>query len=180
MATNENDILSVFFATGVYQRGDVQYTVTPAMDIQVASNFERFLYYHMNGDSERLKGFMREFAESGTASIAAPPTEDFSATAVSVADTVQTIRATYQDSGYVADPHTAVGLAAAQRLGVNGTRICLATAHPAKFPETVNEAVGAVVARHPALEELKGLESRTTRVPATVEAIKSYIERHTG
>jgi threonine synthase len=178
VATNENDILSVFFATGKYQRGDVRFTVTPAMDIQVASNFERFLYYHMGGDTARLRGFMNEFAERGEVSIAAPSSEDFAATAVSVADTVQAIRSTYQTYGYVADPHTAVGLAAAARFEARGTRICLATAHPAKFPETVNEAVGADVARHPALQALEGRESHTTRLPATVEAVKSFIEKH--
>ncbi len=178
VATNENDILSVFFATGRYERGDVRFTVTPAMDIQVASNFERFLYYHMGSDAERLKRFMAEFAESGKVSIAAPGSEDFAATAVSVAETVEAIRSTYQTCGYVADPHTAVGLAAAGRFETQGTRICLATAHPAKFPETVNAAVGADVARHPALQALQGRESRTTQLPASVAAIKSFIVQH--
>ncbi|MDH3642887.1 MAG: threonine synthase [Gammaproteobacteria bacterium] len=178
LATNENDILSVFFASGTYQRGDVRFTVTPAMDIQVASNFERFLYYHMDGDSERLKRFMAEFSDCGKVTIEAPSSTEFAATAVSVDETVDAIRSTYQSCGYIADPHTAVGLAAAQRFTVSGTKICLATAHPAKFPETVNQAVGAEVARHAALQALEGRESRTTRVPATVEAIKAFIDAH--
>jgi len=178
VATNENDILSVFFTTGRYERGDVRFTVTPAMDIQVASNFERFLYYHMDGDTERLKRFMAEFARSGKVQVPPPSTEDFLATAVTVADTVAAIRSAYQGSGYVADPHTAVGLAAAQRFPAIGSRICLATAHPAKFPETVNQAVGADVARHPRLQALEGRESRTTQVPASVEAIKAFIRDH--
>jgi threonine synthase len=179
LATNENDILSVFFATGTYQRGDVRFTVTPAMDIQVASNFERFLYYYMDEDSERLSVFMDEFAQHGTVSIDPPELADFQATSVSVPETIQAIQNAYQTCGYVADPHTAVGLAAAGRFANSGTRICLATAHPAKFPETVNEAVGAEVARHPSLDALAGLESRTTRLPATIEAVKAYIEQHT-
>ncbi len=89
---------------------------------------------------------------------------------------MEAIRATYSEFGYVADPHTAVGIAAAGRFPAGGTKICLATAHPAKFPETVNQAVGAEVAVHPALEALSGLESRTTRIPATVEAVKEAIQ----
>ena len=178
VATNENDILSMFFATGTYQRSDVRFTVTPAMDIQVASNFERFLYYHMDADAPRLKRFMTEFAESGKVAIEPPGSEDFAATAVSVADTVETIRQTYLKCGYIADPHTAVGLAAAGRFQTNGTVICLATAHPAKFPETVNAAIGAEVALHPALQALEGRESRTTHLPASIDAIKAFIVNH--
>ena len=86
-------------------------------------------------------------------------------------------------SSYVCNASTAkvefpkaVGIAAAGRFPAGGTKICLATAHPAKFPETVNQAVGAEVAVHPALEALSGLESRTTRIPATVEAVKEAIQ----
>jgi threonine synthase len=115
LATNDNDILSVFFDTGEYQRGDVRYTVTPAMDIQVASNFERYLYYLLEEDSERLGAFMNDFAVDGRAVLERPPgTVDFAATAVNVAETLATIKQTFQAHGYVADPHTAVGLAAAR------------------------------------------------------------------
>ena len=72
VATNENDILAKFFASGRYRRGEVRFTVSPAMDIQVASNFERFLYYHLDGDSEALKAFMADFQASGGSEVAAP------------------------------------------------------------------------------------------------------------
>ncbi|MAT83522.1 MAG: threonine synthase [Gammaproteobacteria bacterium] len=179
LATNENDILSKFFATGEYQRGEVRFTVTPAMDIQVASNFERYLYYLMNGDSARLRAFMQDFATTGRAVLdAAPGTDDFFATAVDVEDTLATIRRLYDAYGYVADPHTAVGIAAAERFPTDGPVICLATAHPAKFPESVDKAVGSAVARHPRLEGLRGLESRRTEIPATLDAVKDFIAAH--
>jgi threonine synthase len=179
LATNENDILSVFFATGRYQRGAVRFTVTPAMDIQVASNFERYLYYLMGEDSERLCGFMAEFARHGCASVDAPPgTTDFAATAVTVDATLAAIRGAYAEHGYVVDPHTAVGLAAAERFPSNGPVVCLATAHPAKFPDSVNEAVGADVACHPALEGLRELATRRTEIPATLDAVKDFIAAH--
>ena len=176
LATNENDILAQFFESGVYERGEVRYTISPAMDIQVASNFERFLYYHLGCDSEALKKFMADFTNSGRAALATPlDTEDFLATAVDVDDTLSAIRNVYRNSGYVADPHTAVGLAAAERFALETPLVCLATAHPAKFPEAVNKAVGSDVAHHPALERLRDKKSRTTNVRADVEQIKDVI-----
>jgi threonine synthase len=177
LATNENDILSVFFATGEYRRGDVRFTVTPAMDIQVASNFERYLYYLMDGDSARLRNFMETFAATGRAALDAPPGfADFGATAVDVKDTLATIRSVYREYGYVADPHTAVGLAAAQRFSSRGVKVCLATAHPAKFPDSVDDAVGSDVARHDTLEALRGLPSRRTRMPPTLDAVRDFLD----
>lgn len=179
LATNENDILSVFFETGEYRRGDVRYTITPAMDIQVASNFERYLYYLVGEDSARLRAFMAEFAATGRAAVDLPPgTGDFAATAVNVDDTREAIARAYRDHGYLADPHTAVGLAAAGRFPARGPLVCLATAHAAKFPEAVNEAVGADVARHPALEALRGLPARCTGIPASLDAVREFIAAH--
>lgn len=179
LATNENDILSRFFATGDYRRGDVRYTITPSMDIQVASNFERYLYYLLDQDCERLCAFMAGFAADGHASIGAPPgTRDFAAVAVDVAGTRDAIRGAYRAHGYVADPHTAVGLAAAAQLQVDGPKVCLATAHPAKFPEAVNEAVGADLAHHERLEALRGLETRRSGIGADLDALKAFIAEH--
>ena len=178
VATNENDILSEFFNTGTYRRGEVRYTSSPAMDIQVASNFERFLYYHLDGDSARLRAFMAEFAETGTATVARPGDDEFLATAVSVEDTAATIKRVYEQWDYVVDPHTAVGMAAAERFAVSGTKVCLATAHPAKFPETVDAAVGAHRATHERLQGLADKPSRSATIDATVEAVADYIKAH--
>ena len=178
VATNENDILSEFFNTGTYRRGEVRYTTSPAMDIQVASNFERFLYYHLGEDGDAVCRFMREFAQSGSVTIAPPGSGDFLATSVSVSETNESIRETFERWNYVVDPHTAVGLAAAHRFTMDGTKICFATAHPAKFPETVDAVVGAGGATHPRLQELSGKASRSTPIDATVEAVSSYIKTH--
>jgi len=166
---------------GRYQRGDVHYTIAPSMDIQVASNFERYLYYHLGEDSKRLRAFMEAFARTGSASLdgaAGPVSNELIATAVDEAETLATIKRIYERNGYVADPHTAIGLAAAERFETSGTKICIATAHPAKFPESVNRAIGKPVARHPTLEALAGLESRRTVIPATLEAVRGYLEQH--
>ncbi|MDA1075406.1 MAG: threonine synthase [Proteobacteria bacterium] len=179
LATNENDILSEFFRTGVYQRGEVHYTISPAMDIQVASNFERYLYYHLDGDSSALKTFMNDFMSTGRASVSVLPSADtFLSTAVNTRDTLAGIREVYEQYGYLADPHTAVGLVAAQRFSEasNGVDLfCIATAHPAKFPESVDQVAGEGVARHPSLERLKNLPARKVVIPADVEVIKEQI-----
>ncbi|MEM1232313.1 MAG: threonine synthase [Pseudomonadota bacterium] len=176
LATNENDILARFFASGRYERGDVRFTVTPAMDIQVASNFERYLYYHLGQDDAALRGFMAEFAQSGSAALSqVPADEGLAATAVGAADTLAAIRSIHERFGYIADPHTAVGLAAAADLPRTGPMVCVATAHPAKFPESVDEAVGAPLARHPRLEALRALPSRCESLPASVDALKAYV-----
>jgi threonine synthase len=181
VATNANDILSVFFQTGRYERGDVHFTISPSMDIQVASNFERYLYYHFDGDSARLREFMESFAGSGCAVLDAPPgRDDFLATAVSEAETLAAISRMHADYGYVIDPHTAVGVAAAERFDVAGVKVCIATAHPAKFPESVTRVLPGVSVTHPTLQRLERLESRTTRVPADVEAIRTFIAEHTA
>ena len=93
VATNENDILARFFATGEYARGDVHFTLSPAMDIQVASNFERFLYYYFDKDTARLRDFMSVFQSTGRASVDAPPSSDIIlATSVDAQQTLAAIR----------------------------------------------------------------------------------------
>jgi threonine synthase len=179
-ATNENDILSVFFNTGVYRRGAVHYTISPSMDIQVASNFERFLFLRMNRDSARLRAFMESFARSGEGALAdgAPIDAHIVATAVSTDETLATIRDVYQRNNYVVDPHTAVGIAAAKRFAATGPMVCLATAHPAKFPESVDTALGRALARHPRIDALTGAQTRRTVLPASVAAVRDFVEAH--
>ena len=179
-ATNENDILSVFFNTGVYRRGRVHQTISPSMDIQVASNFERFLYLRMGRDSARLCAFMDSFAKYGEAKLegAVPVDPNIVATAVDTRETMQTIADVYKRGGYVADPHTAVGIAASKRFRVEGPMVCLATAHPAKFPESVDSAIGKPLARHPRLDLLEGAQTRRTVLPARVDAVRAFVAAH--
>ena len=86
----------------------------------------------------------------------------------------------YQQTGYLLDPHTAIGVKASRVTCRSNAvpRVCLATAHPAKFPESVDEAVGKPVARHPALEALKGAPTRKTTLPADVNAVRDFVSRH--
>ena len=180
LATNDNDILARFFQTGVYRRGAVQRTLSPSMDIQVASNFERFVFLRLGRNAARVRAFMAAFAETGEARLPAGerPAADVDAIAIDTATTVRTIREVHAATGTIVDPHTAVGIAAAQRLapGEDGAPapICIAAAHPAKFPAVVRDAVGQV-AEHPALTTLKPADARRTVLPADPAAVKRYL-----
>ena len=180
LATNDNDILARFFQTGVYRRGPVRRTLSPSMDIQVASNFERFAYLRSGRDPARVKAFMADFAASGEARIddGAPVAPGISAAAVDADETLATMRELHAVHGYLPDPHTAVGIAAARRLAGagGGPVICLAAAHPAKFPQAVAQAVGeANVATHPTLAALADAPQRKVELPAELPAVADYI-----
>jgi threonine synthase len=111
------------------------------MDIQVSSNLERLLFELLHRDGARTTELMLRFRELG--SVEAPRDSTFSAAAVNDDETLEVIRDTYERYGYLVDPHTAVGIGAARRVGWEGERIiCLATAHPAKFPDAVRKATG--------------------------------------
>ena len=185
VATNENDILARFFETGEYARGEVKFTLSPAMDIQVASNFERFLYYVLDRDPARLRDFMHQFQSQGVATLGdtwpGAQAFGFKATAVDTQTTLAAVRDVYENYDYVLDPHTAVGVAAAQMMATNisGKIVCIATAHPAKFPEAVQQALPNVTPTHPRLSQLNGLAERKVVLPADVVAIKAYLRANT-
>ena len=180
LATNENDILTTFFNTGCYRRGQVHFTITPAMDIQVASNFERFLYYRLGEDGETVKSFMQSFAGEGQANVAidGPVSDLIEAISIDTDATLDAMCEVYERHGYVIDPHTAVGVAAANRMSHESRVVCLATAHPAKFPESVERALKGVSATHPSLQKLERAPTRREVLPASEDAVKRFISEH--
>jgi threonine synthase len=182
LATNENDILSRFFNTGEYKQGAVHSTISPSMDIQVASNFERYLYYRTGADALVLREIMAGFSTSGR--LAVTPLPDgriddlISAGSANTAETKAIIRKFHKDYGYLLDPHTAVGVHVAEQHRHKGEpMICLATAHPAKFSEAIETATGQDLAHHPILDALNDLPTRCTVLPATKESVRNHIER---
>ncbi|MCY2929027.1 MAG: threonine synthase, partial [Planctomycetota bacterium] len=186
LATNENDILSRFFNTGLYTCGPVAATLSPAMDIQVASNFERYLYYRCGSDPARLRGLMDAFAATGM--LAVEPGDDgqvdgaFFAGVGDTAGSLAAIRKYHERYGYVLDPHTAVGVCVAESAGLAGDpMICLSTAHPAKFPDAIEQATGRPgLARHPSLDALRGLPTRCQALPNDPDAVRAFIVQHAG
>lgn len=147
IATNTNDILTRALETGRYEVGSVAPTISPSMDIQVSSNFERLLFEALGRDAEGLERLMSGLAQSGSFTIPEPALavirSKFRAGRAGEDETLATIRTTQERAGYLLDPHTAVGVSvAAPLLGGREPVVTLATAHPAKFPAAVKAATG--------------------------------------
>ena len=151
IATNENDILSRTLATGRYTMADVRATITPSMDIQISSNFERLLFEAVNRDPDTVAELLGRLKSEGGYALPDAARDyvatRFEAGSADQAQTRETIARVFAEAGYVADPHTAVAIRVAEDFA-HGTApvVILATAHPAKFPETVEAATGRVPA----------------------------------
>ncbi len=169
VATNDNDILARFFQNGIYQRGPAVNTLAPAMDIQVASNFERYLFYRLG---EGLTPAMEQFARTGRLEVRGgdPLFESGSA---SRQDILATIRNVHERHGKLIDPHTAAGVAVASRLKRDEPLVCLATADPIKFPEAVREALGREVSFE--RDNYEGRPTRCQTMPAEADALRRFI-----
>ena len=183
LATNENNILTRFVQSGDYSMGDVVATYSPSMDIQVASNFERYLYYLYGEDAPSVREAMRVFQREGRLHFSEEERKraqaDFVSASVSQEETLDTIRKFHREEGYLLDPHTAVGVKAGLRCPEDHLPlICLATAHPAKFGEAVKRAIGADPELPPPLAGLQSRPARCAILPAGVDAVKAYIETH--
>ncbi len=180
LATNSNDILARFFNSGVYERGPVNFTHSPAMDIQVSSNFERYLYYKCDENPTKLSEFMQGFADTGRAEMRFNSSRFdpvFRAASVSDEETRNTIKRYFDSHQYVVDPHTAVGLSVAARFRDDTVPLlALSTAHPAKFEDVMANALPGSAITHPTLEALKGLPTRKKLLDAHVAEIKLLIE----
>jgi threonine synthase len=142
LATNENNILERFVREGVYEPGDFRGTYSPSMDIQVASNFERYLFYLYGEDAQAVTSMMQELKETGRIVIPADKLlivqSDFEAYSVENEESLNIISSYYEQYNYLLDPHTACGVAASDKLtGDSEVTISLATAHPAKFDESI-------------------------------------------
>jgi threonine synthase len=167
IATNANDIMARALNEGVYASGAAHATLSPSMDIQVASNFERALFEAAGRDADWTAAAMSDFAR--TRKLVLPPAileslrARYSAFASDDAETRGAIGAVYNRTGRIIDPHTAVGVAAAMKMGPLQNQkppspvVVLSTAHPAKFPDAVSAAIGKPPAVPP---RLAGLEQR--------------------
>lgn len=174
VATNQNDILFRLFTTGEYRIDAVAPSLAPSMDIQVASNFERFLFYTLDSDAARVREVMDAFKRTGKWCFDRFDAGCFTASRCDDSEIPGLIRKVYDKFGYIVDPHTACGF---RDLSARRPSCVLATASPAKFPETIRSAIG-VEPTHPALEALKALPLRKHRMRAEPAAIKAFIDKH--
>jgi threonine synthase len=180
VATNANDILAQAFQTGRYARGMVRPTISPAMDIQSASNFERLYFEAVGRDATETARAFQAFAKTGA--IELPPQafaamrDLFSGRSIDETETQRTIVATLNETGELIDPHTAVAVAAQGRArDLPDPVVIMATAHPAKFPEAVAQAAGVTPQLPRGAAGLAGKPERFDRLPAEAETIKAYV-----
>jgi len=183
LATNENNLLTRFVTRGDYSVSKVVPTSSPSMDIQVASNFERYLYYLYDCNPDRTRKDFEQFSQSGKLrfdeNILHTIQQDFTSKSVNEEETLGTIRKFYEDHNYLLDPHTAVGVSAAQACASPDIPVvCLATAHPAKFGAAVTKAIGKAPELPPGLKGLEDKENRCEVLDPEVRVVQDYIARH--
>ena len=190
LATNENDVLDEFFRTGRYRvrpASQVAQTSSPSMDISKASNFERFVFDLVGRDAAMVTRLWStvdaggEFNLAGTPYFANVKEYAFVSGSSTHADRLATIRRVYQDYGVMIDTHTADGLKVGLEHRQPGVPlVCLETALPVKFAETIREALGRDPDYPPGCENLESLPQRFEVMDADADAVKAYIARHTG
>jgi threonine synthase len=182
VATNENDILARTLATGRYELRAVTPTQSPSMDIQISSNFERLLFEAAHRDADTVRNYMARLKQSGAFDLAESHlTEigaDFDASTADESATRAEIARTYRETGYILDPHSAVGVSAARKaLAENHLTpvIALGTAHPAKFPDAVMQATGVKPALPARLAAIMQGRERFDVLPNDLATVADYI-----
>jgi threonine synthase len=182
VATNANDILSRFFETGDMSTAGVVPTLSPSMDIQVSSNFERLLFELLGGDGAAVASAVTRFRAEGRL----PLPKDawraartlFASHREDDAGTLAAIGAEWRASGEILDPHTAIAVAAARAHGCHAgvPMVALSTAHPAKFPDAVERATGHRLGLPARLADLHEREERLTALPNDLKAVQEFIK----
>jgi threonine synthase len=145
VATNQNDILHRAISNGAYTVENVSETISPSMDIQIASNFERLIYDLNNQSDEKTIEVMKDIKEKGKYLIDKQNLEkinaDFLSSRMDQADILNTIKTIYEKFNIVLDPHSAIGYGAFDKVNLKGNNVVLATAHPCKFPDAIEKAI---------------------------------------
>ena len=186
VGSNSNDILTRWLASGVMEQQGVHPTNSPSMDIQVSSNTERLLFELFERNAPMLADRMTEFRAEGRVDTGdtrlAAVTEVFDGASFDDEATRAEIRRTYDETGIILDPHTAVGVAAARqcRRDPSVPMICLATAHPAKFPDAVEQAIGIRPELPEHLADLFDRAERFDHLPGDVAQIQAYVKSVIG
>lgn len=183
IATNDNDILARTLETGEYRTSGVVVTTSPSMDIQVSSNFERLLFEASERDATAVRRYMAGLRQSGAFSIDPPALgrirEEFDAGRAKMAQTAETIRNTLTASSYLLDPHTATAMHVAGSQAQTGApMVVLATAHPAKFPQAVEDACGVRPDLPSWLAPIMEKEEKYTVLPSNLKMVEDHVARH--
>ena len=182
IATNKNDILSRFINHNAYNKETLMPSLSPSMDIQISSNFERLLFHAHNDDSNNIKKLMQNFKNTGQLSINTDIYHDitskFLASSCSDEETCKIMQEIYKTNQMVIDPHTATAVKSAQDFihKVESPMVILSTAHPEKFPKALEAANLKLEIQHPALNNLLDKEERFTILENSANAVIDYIK----
>ncbi|MDQ2151689.1 threonine synthase [Alcaligenaceae bacterium C4P045] len=187
LATNENNVLEEFFRTGIYRprtAAQTYATSSPSMDISRASNFERFIFELVDRDAAQVRDLWAQLASQGFFDLSHRLSDiqgmyGFAAGVSSHADRIATIKSVYDATGVLIDPHTADGVKVAREFVEPGIpMLVLETALPAKFSETIEEALGHPAAPPAALANLESLPQRVDVLDCTIESVREYLVKH--
>ena len=181
VATNQNDIMHRAISNGKYEAEEVFETNSPSMDIQIASNFER-LIYDLNGfDDNETQKIMTGIKEEGKYFIPEDKMKkierDFLSASISESKVSDIIKAVHNKHDIVLDPHSAIGFGALKKVNINGNNIILATAHPCKFPDTIDKSIGIKPSLPDELEYIMKEKENYDIIPNNIIKTKQYIKK---
>ena len=179
VATNQNDILHRAISKGKYETNSVVETLSPSMDIQVASNFERLIYDVNAQSADKTNKIMEEIKIKKKYLIEKKELtkikEDFLSESVSEEELLFCIKKVYENYKIIIDPHTAVGLRALEKINLNGKNVVLSTAHPCKFPEAINKAINVKSELPNELNYILDEKENFVVIQSDIEEVKKYI-----
>ena len=178
VATNENDILHRAISKGDYVSKKVKETLSPSMDIQLASNFERLIYYVNNSDSDITVDIMKKIKQNSyhiEKNNLETIQKDFVSESCSEQETLDIIKNNFKDNNIILDPHTAIGVGAANKLAINNC-VVLSTAHPCKFPNATNNAIDKYEKLPKELQYVLDKEENFQVIKNDEEDVKNFVK----
>ena len=182
VATNSNDIMHRTISNGDMSLKQVKSTISPSMDIQISSNFERQLFESLDYNSDKLKFLMESFSKNKKYNISGNILEHlklfYKSNAVDDQITSLTIKKYYEKYNYVADPHTATSLSIMDNLDKNSINISLACAHPAKFPDSIYKSIGIYPEQPDSLKKILNDNEKFIELDNDSETVKNYIKNN--
>jgi threonine synthase len=180
VATNKNDILKRVINTGIYKPKEVLQTISPSMDIQIASNFERLIFYISSHDDQITLKKMEELKKNNEFKLnnkqMSIVRKDFISESLSEEETKNVIKEINKNYNIFVDPHTAVGIGVLDKLSIDGTNVILSTAHSGKFPETVKEVTGKDPELPDKIKRTMEEKEKFDILPNDLNAIKKFIK----
>ena len=179
IATNNNDILKRVFNTGIYKPLKVKHTISPSMDIQVASNFERLIFDICSCNSNEVLKLMNELNEKGEFTLKDENLDkirtSFFSESLSEEETKSVIKEIFKKEGTLIDPHTAVAIGAANKVPLQDDIVVLGTAHPAKFSDVIIKETSTKPELPGNLKEMLNKKEKFEKLPKDLKKVKDYI-----